>query len=62
MKMTTTTRPGRPTRAAAKKLDERLRQAAVDTFLQYGFDGTTMEEVARAASISKKTLYARYAD
>jgi AcrR family transcriptional regulator len=62
MEMTAISRPGRPTRAAAKKLDERLRQAAVDTFLEYGFDGATMEEVARAANISKKTLYARYAD
>lgn len=60
--MTVTARTGRPTRAAAKMLDERLRQAAVDTFLQYGFDGATMEAVARAANISKKTLYTRYAD
>ncbi|WP_029112751.1 TetR/AcrR family transcriptional regulator [Mycobacterium sp. URHB0044] len=60
--MTAASRTGRPTRAAAKKLDERLRQAAVDTFLQYGFDGATMEAVARAAGISKKTLYTRYAD
>lgn len=60
--MTDVARTGRPTQAAAKKLDERLRQAAVETFIKYGFGGTTMEAVARAANISKRTLYARYAD
>lgn len=60
--MTAAGRSGRPTQAAAKKLDERLRQAAVEAFLEYGFDGTTMEAVARAANISKRTLYARYVD
>jgi AcrR family transcriptional regulator len=39
-----------------------LRRAAVETFLDHGFDGTTMEAVARAAGITKRTLYARYPD
>jgi len=30
--------------------------------MQLGFDGTSMEAVAQAARISKRTLYARYAD
>src|SRR5262245_26635263 len=53
---------GRPTIAEAEKLEERLRKAAVEAFLQHGFDGTTMEGIARAAGISKRTLYARYPD
>lgn len=53
---------GRPTIAEAEKLEERLRKAAVEAFLAQGFDGTTMEGVARAAGISKRTLYARYPD
>jgi AcrR family transcriptional regulator len=39
-----------------------LREAALDVFLKHGFAGTTMEAVARAAGITKRTLYARYAD
>jgi len=34
----------------------------VDTFLEYGYDGTTMETVAQAAEITKSTLYSRYPD
>jgi TetR/AcrR family transcriptional repressor of mexJK operon len=45
----TTTRRGRPTQAEAKKLDQKLRKAAVRTFIKYGYDGTSMEAIARAA-------------
>lgn len=55
-------RAGRPTSAQAARLTERLRRAAVDTFLEFGYDGTTMEAVAQAAGITKSTLYARYPD
>ena len=43
-------------------MDERLRDAAVSIFLENGYDGTTMEAVADAAGITKRTLYARYPD
>ena len=58
----TTTRRGRPTQAEAKKLHQKLRKAAVATFVKYGYDGTTMEAIARAAGITRRTLYARYPD
>ena len=58
----TTTRRGRPTQAEAKKLHQKLRTAAVATFVKYGYDGTTMEAIARAAGITRRTLYARYPD
>jgi AcrR family transcriptional regulator len=57
-----TTRRGRPTRAEASQLHEQLREAAVAVFLERGYDGATMEEIARAAGITKRTLYARYPD
>jgi len=57
-----TTRRGRPTRAEASQLQEQLREAAVAVFLQHGYDGATMEEIARAGGITKRTLYARYPD
>jgi AcrR family transcriptional regulator len=55
-------RAGRPTQAEAEKLGLRLREAALGVFLERGFDGTTMEAVAKAAGITKRTLYGRYPD
>jgi TetR/AcrR family transcriptional regulator, mexJK operon transcriptional repressor len=55
-------RPGRPTQAEAKRLDEQLREVAVAVFLEHGYDGASMEAIARAAGITKQTLYSRYAD
>jgi aryl-alcohol dehydrogenase-like predicted oxidoreductase/AcrR family transcriptional regulator len=55
-------RAGRPTSTEAARLTDRLRRAAVDTFLEHGYDGTTMEAVAQAAGVTKSTLYARYPD
>jgi AcrR family transcriptional regulator len=55
-------RRGRPTRAEASQLHEQLREAAVAVFLENGYDAATMEEIARAAGITKRTLYARYPD
>ncbi|WP_233147954.1 MULTISPECIES: TetR/AcrR family transcriptional regulator [unclassified Mycobacterium] len=60
--MVTTTRRGRPTQAEAKKLHQKLRKAAVATFVKYGYDGATMDAIARAAGITRRTLYARYPD
>lgn len=57
-----TTRRGRPTEAEARELHATLREAAVATFLQHGYDATTMEAIAQAAGITKRTLYARYPD
>lgn len=58
----TMARRGRPTQAEATQLRAMLREAAVATFLEYGYDGATMEAIARAAGITKRTLYARYPD
>jgi AcrR family transcriptional regulator len=55
-------RGGRPTHAEAAALHQRLREAAVKTFLEKGYDATTMVAIAEAAGITKATLYARYAD
>jgi TetR/AcrR family transcriptional repressor of mexJK operon len=57
-----TTRRGRPTRAEATQIHQQLREAAVAVFLETGFGGATMEEIAKAAGITKRTLYARYPD
>lgn len=57
-----TTRRGRPTQAEAQELDQTVRAAAVATFLEFGYDGATMEAIAKAAGITKRSLYARYPD
>jgi TetR/AcrR family transcriptional regulator, mexJK operon transcriptional repressor len=56
------TRRGRPTQAEAKRLDLDVREAAVATFVELGYAGASMEAIARAAGITKRSLYARYAD
>ena len=53
---------GRPTRAEAARLDESIRAAAIAAFIARGFDGVTMEDVARSAQVGKPALYARYPD
>lgn len=58
----TTTRRGRPTQAEAKKLQQKLRKAAAATFIEHGYDGTSMDAIAKAAGITRRTLYARYPD
>lgn len=55
-------RPGRPKASEIEQRRQRILSAAGETFLRFGFDGTTMDAVAEAARISKRTLYARYPD
>jgi AcrR family transcriptional regulator len=55
-------RTGRPTQAEVAELEQRLRTTALEEFLDRGYDGTTMEAVARHAGITRRTLYARYPD
>ena len=55
-------RMGRPTQAEVAELEERLKQAAVELFLARGYDGTSMEAVASAAGITRRTLYSRHPD
>lgn len=55
-------RGGRPKASELEQRDEHILRIAGETFLNSGFGGTTMDAVASAAGISKRTLYARYAD
>lgn len=58
------TRPGagRPTPAQQEQRHEELLGAALDIFLENGFEQTTMEEIAIQVGMSKRTVYARYED
>jgi AcrR family transcriptional regulator len=55
-------RTGRPTQAEVAELEDRLHHAALDAFLERGYDGTTIEAIASAAGITRRTLYARFPD
>lgn len=53
--------PGRPSAREAEQLPERLLEAAQAVFLEQGYWRTTMDAIARAAGVTRKTLYARFA-
>lgn len=51
---------GRPTRAESLRRHQQLVEVAGEMFIKFGFDGTSIDAVAEAAGVSKRTLYARY--
>ncbi|RJF91213.1 TetR/AcrR family transcriptional regulator [Sphingomonas cavernae] len=55
-------RAGRPTREQAQARQAELLDIALDMFLDRGFELTTMEGVAAAVGMTKRTIYARYED
>ena len=55
-------RGGRPSRADALQLRERILLAATELFLAEGYGSTSIEAVARHAGVSKRTLYDRFDD
>lgn len=57
-----TKRRGRPQLAEAEAIQALLVEHALNIFLLRGFEQTTMEEIAKSASISKRTLYSRFKD
>jgi AcrR family transcriptional regulator len=54
--------PGRLSAEQAEFLPERLLDAALVLFDERGYAGTTMEQIAKRAGASTKTLYSRYAN
>ena len=50
-------RPGRPSLS-----NEQLLDHALDLFLAQGFERTSIEAICAAASMAKRTVYARYGD
>jgi TetR/AcrR family transcriptional regulator, mexJK operon transcriptional repressor len=53
---------GRPTREQAEARHGELLDVALDLFLDGGYAQTTMEAVAAAVGMTKRTIYARYPD
>jgi TetR/AcrR family transcriptional regulator, mexJK operon transcriptional repressor len=53
---------GRPSRAAALQLRDRILEVATELFLTEGYGSTSIEAVAAHAGISKRTFYHRFDD
>jgi TetR/AcrR family transcriptional regulator, mexJK operon transcriptional repressor len=53
---------GRPSRAAALELRDRILQSATELFLTEGYGATSIEAVAARAGVSKRTFYHRFDD
>lgn len=55
-------RAGRPTREQAEARHEELLDRALGHFLDKGFEQATIEAIAADVGMTKRTVYARYAD
>jgi AcrR family transcriptional regulator len=53
-------RCGRPPRGLAGKVEERILDAATRVFLDHGFSGASVDEIAEVACAGKPTIYARF--
>ena len=56
------TRAGRPSRADAARLRDRILAAATELFMAEGYGSTSIEAVAARARVSKRTFYDRFED
>jgi len=54
--------PGRLSAEAMAELPDRLLDAAFDLFKEQGFSDTSMDQIARRAGASTKTIYNRFAN
>jgi AcrR family transcriptional regulator len=55
-------RAGRPPKELAGEVDARILDAARQLFLERGFAGASIDEIAEAARSGKPTIYARFRD
>jgi TetR/AcrR family transcriptional repressor of mexJK operon len=55
-------RGGRPSKAQAEQLGERILDVATELFLADGYGATSIEAVAQRAHIAKRTFYSRFGD
>src|SRR5271167_4337176 len=53
---------GRPPKELAGKVEERILNAARKVFLERGFEGASIDEIAEVARSGKPTIYARFLD
>ena len=51
---------GRPPQALAGAVEERILDAAKKVFLERGFEGASIDEIADVARAGKQTIYTRF--
>lgn len=54
--------PGRPPRGQAQQREQELLETALDLFLLHGYEGASIEKIAAALGMAKRTIYALYPD
>ncbi len=54
--------PQEPTERSSDRRHREIREAAIGAFLASGYEGTTMEEIAARAGVSKQTVYKHFTD
>jgi AcrR family transcriptional regulator len=55
-------RRGRPTAEQREERRERMLQRSLAVFLERGYQGATLDELARASGVTKRTIYTDYGD
>jgi TetR/AcrR family transcriptional repressor of mexJK operon len=55
-------RAGRPSRAQQEQRHDELLEAALTTFLEHGYEATTIDQIAAELGMSKRTVYSLYQD
>ncbi len=55
-------RSGRPPKEFAGEVDERILEAARKVFLERGYEGASVDEIAETARAGKPTIYARFSN
>lgn len=58
----TVQRRGRPTAAQRVQRRERMLQRSLSVFLERGYQGASLDELARASGVTKRTIYTDYGD
>ncbi len=53
---------GRPTADERRKRESEIVTSALDVFLRTGYGASTLDELAAAAQVTKRTLYSYYGD
>jgi TetR/AcrR family transcriptional repressor of mexJK operon len=54
--------PAEHTERSSDRRHREIREAAIGAFLTSGYEGTTMEEIAARAGVSKQTVYKHFTD
>jgi AcrR family transcriptional regulator len=57
---TSTARVGRPARGEETGRRDALLATALDIFLKHGYSGTSLDDIARAAYVAKRTIYKQF--